>query len=70
MSQVIDDLVIKVASMGDVEQGAITLLNDLHTLLSTAVSTGDIAKVQQAITDLEAGRAALAAAVVANTPKP
>lgn len=70
MTQVIDDLVVKVAALADVEQSAITLLTGLHTLLLTAVTTGDITKVQQAIADLEAGRAALAAAVTANTPPP
>lgn len=70
MAQVIDDLVAKVAALTDVESSAIALLNSLHALLQSAVSTGDIAKVQQAVDDLEAGRAALAGAVVANTPPP
>ncbi len=68
MSQQIDALVAEVARVKTVNQSAKDLLVKLFALVQSAIDTGDMAKVQQAVNDLKAQDDDLAAAVTANTP--
>lgn len=62
----IDDLEAGVAANGDAEDSAITLLNNLTALIQAAGT--DPARLQAVIDTVNAKKAALAAAIVANTP--
>jgi len=70
------NLVQQVAASTNAEQSAITLLNQLTTLLAAAIaaatslSASDRAALQGAVTQIQTNTAALAAAVVTNTPAP
>lgn len=68
MSAAIDQLVAEVAEIKTVEASEAALLDKLFGLLQAAVDTGDIAKVQSAITDLQAVKADAVAAIARNTP--
>lgn len=68
MSQVVDDLVAQVAAQKTVVDSVKTLLSQLFTLVQQGISTGDLAKAQQALDDLKAQDQALTDAVTANTP--
>lgn len=70
----LDDLKAQVAQQVTVEKSAIVLINRIPQLIADAVAktNGDVAGLQQALKDINAGLTAsaadLAAAVVANTP--
>lgn len=71
----IDDILAEVAAVRSAEDSAVTLINGIATLLRDALAAnagagGGISATDadQIILQLEAGRAALADAVVANTP--
>jgi hypothetical protein len=68
MSKSVDDLVAVVAAEKTVIDSTSTLLDQLFAQVQAGVDAGDIAKVQQAVTDLQAQKAELVAAVVRNTP--
>jgi len=64
----LDDIEAAVAAEATVEQGVITLLNQLSADLTAAIAGGDPAKLTAILTNIQANTAALSAAVVANTP--
>lgn len=64
----LDDIRAAVAANSDVQTSAITLLEELHRKLEDALASGDTAALQQIVDDINAHKAALADAVVANTP--
>lgn len=68
MAGELDTLAQQVATNTSAEQSAIDLLNNLHKLLSDALATQDIAKVEAITAQLKTSADNLAAAVVANTP--
>lgn len=68
LSQQLLDLQAAAAADTNAENSAITLLNGLSAQLKAAASTGDLAAVEQIAQQLDTNSAALAAAVVANTP--
>lgn len=68
MGSIIDDLAAKVAAYTTVETSTIALLSDLSARLKSAVASGDPTQITGLIAQLDANNAALAAAVVANTP--
>lgn len=65
----IADLQAEVAALTTVEDGVVALLNGVSSQLKEALATGATQTSIQAVIDsLDAGKAKLAAAVVANTP--
>lgn len=66
MSQELDALTAQVKQNTDAEQSAVTLLGRLGDLIRNSVN--DPAALTKLANDLDASKAALAAAVVANTP--
>lgn len=68
MATEVDNLAAAVANDTAVDTSAIKLLIQLSILIKNAASTGDLAKVQQLADNINANSAALAAAIVANTP--
>ena len=65
----IADLQAEVAALTTVEDGVVALLNGVSAQLREALATGATQTSIQAVIDsLDAGKAKLAAAVVANTP--
>lgn len=64
----IDDILADVQSERTVIDSAITLLNNLTSMIASAGT--DPAKLQAVIDTVEANKKALADAVVANTPPP
>lgn len=67
----VDALTAQVQENADAEQSAITLLGNLKTELDAAIAsqpTDDGAALQSLTTKLGTSQAALAAAIVANTP--
>lgn len=68
MGSIIDDLAAKVATYTTVETSTVALLTDLSARLKSAVASGDPTQLTSLIAQIDANNAALAAAVVANTP--
>ena len=68
MSAELDALKAAVARDTDVENSAITLLQDLKAALDAAIAANDPAALAALSASLGANSDALAAAVVANTP--
>jgi hypothetical protein len=68
MGSIIDDLAAKVAAYTTVEASTVALLTDLSARLKSAVASGDPTQLTGLIAQIDANNAALAAAVVANTP--
>jgi uncharacterized coiled-coil protein SlyX len=66
MSQELDALTAQVKQNTDAEQSAVTLLGKLGDLIRNSVN--DPGALTKLANDLDASKAALAAAVVANTP--
>ena len=66
MSAELDTLTAQVTANTDVEASAITLLNGLHALLTSAGT--DPAKLSALAGSLKSSSDSLAAAIVANTP--
>ena len=64
----VDDVITAVANEKTVVDSAITLLEQLHTMLTAAIASNDPAKVQAVLDAISTQQAALAAAVSANTP--
>jgi hypothetical protein len=67
MASAIDDLTAAVAAESTAIDSAITLLNQLTTLVTNANAVSPAA-VEAVVTDIQAKTAALAAAVTQNTP--
>lgn len=68
MSTILEDLVREVAETRTVTGSAIALIQGLKAALDAAVAANDMSAVAQAVADLDAGQAELAAAITANTP--
>ena len=68
MSAELDVLTTQVAANTEVEASAIVLLEGLKSALDAAIASGNPAALTALSTQLEFSRAALAAAIVANTP--
>lgn len=68
MANPIEDLVREVQEQRTVTESAIALLQGLKAALDAAVAANDMSAVVQAVADLDAQQAALAAAINANTP--
>lgn len=68
MATEVDNLAAAVANDTAVDTSAIKLLVQLSILIKNAASTGDLGKVQQLADNINANSAALAAAIMANTP--
>lgn len=64
----IDDLRSAVQAERSVTEGVVRLLQDLNSRLHAAVTSDDMAQVQQIVADLKANTDSLATAVAANTP--
>jgi hypothetical protein len=67
MSAELDALTNQVKANTDAEASAVLLLGQLSALIKAAAA--DPAKLQALATDLDASKQALAAAILANTPK-
>ena len=63
----IDDLVARITPLTGVIDGAVALLTDLHTHLHEAIQENDPVKMQAVADAMDAGKAKLADALVANT---
>lgn len=64
----IDDLETEVSENTDVTSSAVVLLEGLSQQLKDAIASGDPARVQAVVTQLDANSKRLADAVTANTP--
>jgi hypothetical protein len=68
MAGELDALKADVAAQGTVIDSAVKLLQGLKAALDAAIASGDMSQVAAVNAQIEAQTAALAAAVVANTP--
>ena len=68
MAATLDDILAEIAGLKTVNDSIIELVVKIKGLLDAAIATGDMEKVQTAVDELEAEKARIAAAVVANTP--
>lgn len=64
----LQDVVDAVAAENTVIGSAVTLLDQLHQMLSDALASNDPAKVQAALDTIAAGKQQLSEAITRNTP--